>query len=298
MNLKNIFLVPEWHCAIRVSNEKSLIDERVCEFKVIKDNLRYWTADPFLYKKNNEYYLFFEAFDRLKRKGVIAYRKIDGDNAGKINIIYESRGHLSYPFIYEEQNQLYIMPESMEDNKIFRLKCVDFPDKWVLDKEIFNGNYVDTTLVNHNSKKYYISQKVVEKGVFERIDLLYDTPEGVAQCVNNPVKIDVSSARCAGEIFSYGDYLIRPSQDCGKFYGEKLNFNIIEELNDNSYSEKLLKSVTVSQIKTNDNKKYIGIHTYNRLDNLEVIDLKTAGSFNLFNYIGALLKRVRGLIVK
>lgn len=298
MRLIKKLLVLEWHCAIRFCENSDLLNDGTSEFKVIADTYRYWTADPFLYKKNGEYYLFFEAFDRLKRKGVIGVRKIDGENAGKISIIYESEGHLSYPFIYEENGQLYIMPESMEEHKTFRLKCVDFPFKWEYDKDIFKGDYVDTTALDVNSTKYYISEKVVEKGVFDRVDLLYETDDGVIESVNNPIKCDITNARSAGKIFKSGNSFIRPSQDCGEFYGEKLNFNKIEEISNQTYKETLLKTVTIDRIKTNDCKKYVGIHTYNRLDNIEVIDLKTAGSFNLFNYLGAILKRLKGWIGK
>lgn len=38
-------------------------------------------------------------FDRLKSKGLIGYREINGDKIGKMKIAYEAEHHLSFPYI-------------------------------------------------------------------------------------------------------------------------------------------------------------------------------------------------------
>lgn len=88
--------VPEWCCAVRFndSSDVSLLDNNEKEFIVLKDSCRYWTADPFLAEQNGRYYLFFEAYDRLKRKGVLGCRELFEKGAGKIKIIYECSSHV------------------------------------------------------------------------------------------------------------------------------------------------------------------------------------------------------------
>lgn len=78
--------VPEWCCAVRFNQDggTSILNDTETEFTVIKDSYRYWTADPFLAEENGKYYLFFEVYDRLKRKGVLGYREITKNSAGKI----------------------------------------------------------------------------------------------------------------------------------------------------------------------------------------------------------------------
>lgn len=287
--------VPEWCCAIRFNDSEnvSLMDDNKSEFAIIKDSYRYWSADPFLYKRDEKYYLFFEMFDRLKRKGLLGCREVSKNGIGKMQIVYECDGHLSYPFIYEEDGEIYMLPESSSLGQLFRLRCVEFPLKWEKDSVLIHGHFADTTPVFWGATKYYISEKIVKKGVFDRVDILYEQDGRVYECTNNPVKLDVNTARCAGKIFEHNNELIRPSQDCGQFYGEKLNFNKIVEISKENYKEETVKTVLVKDIKLNQKNDFIGIHTYNKLGNVEVIDLKIGANFNILNIIGGVLKRLR-----
>lgn len=286
--------VPEWCCAVRFNKDggASILNDTETEFTVIKDSYRYWTADPFLAEENGKYYLFFEAYDRLKRKGVLGYREITESSAGKIKIIYECDSHLSYPFIFKENGTYYIVPESKASGELFRLKCEHFPDKWVKEKVIAKVGVVDTTIVHHNGVDYFVSQRVFNAGRFDRLDLFYIENGKLCECKNNPPKIDAETARGAGKFFEYNEKLLRPSQNCGAQYGDKLNFNEVTEISKDGYDEKILKTISAGDVKLNVPNDFTGIHTYNRLGNVEVIDLKIGANFNIFNIIGAVLKRL------
>lgn len=67
------------------------------EFTVLPNTIRYWAADPFIISVGEKEYLFFEMFDRLKSKGLIGYREINGDKIGKMKIAYEQ--NIIYPFL-------------------------------------------------------------------------------------------------------------------------------------------------------------------------------------------------------
>ncbi len=287
--------VPEWCCAIRYNDNSSgsILNDTDAEFVVIKNSLRYWCADPFLFKYKDKYYLFFEMFDRLKRKGLLGYREISETYIGKMKVIYECDTHLSYPFIYEKDGKICIIPESNDSKELFYLVCKQFPSKWEKESVILNEHLVDTTLYNNDGTTFYISEKIINKGVFDRVDLYYEESGKVVECKSNPVKVDATTARGAGKIFNYNGNLIRPSQNCGKSYGEKLNFNIINELTKESFSEVIFKTVSVDEIKVKNKEKFNGIHTYNKIDNLEVIDLKISSNFNVLNVIGGVLKRLK-----
>lgn len=293
-------LVSEWCCAIRF-NEKSdvsLMNDSKAEFTVLKNSIRYWTADPFLISNNGKYYVFFEAFDRLKRKGLLGYREITGHFISKIHICYECENHLSYPFIFEDNGKYYIIPESFDAKELFVLECVHFPDKWKKTRTLLKVPLVDTTLLHYNGRKYFFSQKVPEKAVFDRVDLFYEKNGKLCPCKKNPVIKNVETARGAGKFFEYDGKIIRPSQNCGQSYGEKLNFNEVVSVSTEDYSEKHLKTISVSDIATNSGKKYGGIHTYNKIDNIEVIDLKIERHFNVLNLIGTAIKRIKLLMRK
>lgn len=288
--------VPEWCCAVRFNSDGNtfITDNTADKFTVLDNSYRYWTADPFVVKENNRFYLFFEMYDRLKRKGLLGFREIAENYCGKMHIIYESSTHLSYPYIYKKDGVYYIIPESADSRELYRLKCTDFPYKWEKEKVITSDKRLaDTTPVIYRGKTYYISEITFGNGVFDRIDLFYDDNGCFTECKNNPVKRDVNTARCAGRFFEYRNKLIRPSQDCGKFYGEKLNFNEVTFISEETYEEKLMKTVSVSDIKLDRKNDFVGIHTYNRCENVEVIDLKIPKNFNALNIIGAVAKRIK-----
>ena len=289
--IKSVLFPEIWCCAVRFGkDDDSLLSGTGSCFSVLPDSYRYWTADPFVVNENGKYYLFFEMYDRLKRKGLLGCREISESGFGKMHVIYESTSHLSYPFIYKKDSVYYIVPESNKSGELFRLRCVDFPLKWEKEKVLMHEKLVDTTIFTQNGTDFYISQRVSGDNVFDRIDLFYDKNSVIEECSSNPVKKDLKTARCAGRLFEYGGKLIRPSQNCADGYGAGLNFNEVLEISENTFKERLISVVLPEDIKLNFENHFTGIHTYNRIDNVEVIDLKRKSKINVLNIVGAILK--------
>lgn len=290
--------VPEWCCAVRFNTDgHTVFDDLETPFTVLKNSRRYWCADPFLYQRDGQYgqyYLFFEAYDRLKRKGMLGYRTVSKDGCGKIQVFYESAGHLSYPFLFEKEGELYIIPESSAEKELFLLRCVSFPDQWVKERVLLQESLADTTRLVFSGGTFYLSEQVDDTRIFDRLDLFYEDGAGrLCPCAANPVKRDLTTARCAGACFQQNDQWLRPSQDCGETYGGKLNFNRIDDLTDDGYVETCIRTLSVSDIQTNSSQVFSGIHTYNACGPVEVVDLKLPSCFHLLNLIGAVWKRIR-----
>ncbi|MGN0521368.1 MAG: hypothetical protein ACI4IQ_01885 [Eubacterium sp.] len=299
INRLKIYFVPEeWCIALRINEgENNLIDDKAAPFTVIKNSLRYWAADPFLAKGADGYYIFFEMYDRLKRKGLIGYRKIDGKAVGKMHKAFEYPHHLSYPFIYEENGSFYIVPECNAGRELFRIKADSFPSQWHKEAVLLeNARLTDTTIFDYENQRYYISQEIDDSYTFDKINLYYEQNGALIPCASNPVKRDIDTARCAGKIFEHNKKFIRPSQNCGESYGKELNFNEITEISKGSYMEKRIDFVSAESVKLNVKNIYTGIHTYNKLDNIEVIDLKLPDKPNLFNSLGVILKFIKRLL--
>ena len=277
-----------WTTAIRFNENEdiSILCDKKTPFIIVPNSRRYWTADPFLFEKDGKLYLFFEAFDISKRKGLLGYRTVNGNQFGDINIFYEHDSHLSFPFIYEDNGEIYVIPESAKSGELFRLKCVEFPDKWVKDSVILNETVVDSVRFDNNGTEFIITEKVDETHTYDRVDLFYYESGSLRECSNNPVKLDVTNARGAGAVSKIGDMLIRPAQDCGDSYGECLNLNELISISKDSFSERLLDKFTYRDIAVNENIKIDGIHTYNKLGSIEVIDLRIPGKFNLLYTLG------------
>ncbi|PYX04984.1 MAG: hypothetical protein DMG88_22925 [Acidobacteria bacterium] len=86
----------------------------------------------------------------------------------------------------------------------------------------------------------------------------------------NPISTDIRNNRGAGRVFEAGNRLIRPSQNCSPDYGYSFALNEILDLSETRYREKTLTVVTPESW-----AGLSGVHTYNWIKNIEVIDGRT-----------------------
>jgi len=71
-----------------------------------------FSADPFLFNdKNGDSNIIFENYDYHERKGKISSAIIDKENK-IIHDVIEEDYHLSFPFIFNNNNTIYCIPES------------------------------------------------------------------------------------------------------------------------------------------------------------------------------------------
>ena len=128
------------------TNYKSL---KWSSFSLVRSPLdRFW-ADPFILKRNNTYYLFVEEYIYSLERGRIACLTLDNQQKIKENqLILDKPYHLSYPFIFEYDNNLYMIPESSQNKTIDLYRCGKFPATWVFEKTLINNiTAFDTTVV-------------------------------------------------------------------------------------------------------------------------------------------------------
>ena len=241
----------EWIIAVRKRGEE--------QFRVIPNTLRYWCADPFVKDIDGHTFILFEMYDRLKGKGLIGYRKFDGVKWGKPKVLIEDATHLSYPFVYEEDGKMYIMPESNRAGHLYRVELslmdgeLTVSNKTILKK----GRYADTTRLETSGKAYYFTTPIIKDNVSE----LKIYCDGFESDVNIDSHIDRTNARMGGAFITDGGNVYRVSQDCGEGYGKALNFSKCRII-DGTYTEELIKKLTVRDVSLNTSTKYDGIHTY------------------------------------
>lgn len=270
--LKNLIVKEEWNVALRERGKDLLLtDDNGDNFKVIKNSFRYWCADPFIYSQGEKDYLFFEMYDRLKSKGVIGYRVIENGKIGKMKKAIECKKHLSFPFIFRDNNDIYIMPESSEEKDLKVFKAKSFPNCWEMEKCLLSDEKVCDTVIY---KDYLLTMKLEENRELDGITMYKFNGDKLEKTKVNPIVTGAENSRLAGSIFSFKDKTYRVSQDCSNGYGIALNFNEINEINENEYKETLVKRIELKDISFKLNKKYRGIHTYNFNEKYEVIDVK------------------------
>ena len=269
----NSFYFNQWSLMMDISDDLST---NFSIFKkIIPPKDRFW-ADPFIVYKNEKYYVFFEEFVYSEKIGHISLIKIDKNgNHSKPETVIELPFHLSYPFIFEFQKNYYFIHASLSKNRasVDLFKCTNFPYKWEFYKELIpNTPLVDTTLFYHKNKWWLFACVANNDGtsLSKNLVLYYNDSlinNSWISHPQNPIISDISKARPAGNIFNIQDKIIRPSQNCSKYYGYGLCFNEIIKLTETEYEEKLIES-----FKPKLNDDFIGIHTFNRKNNLTIVD--------------------------
>lgn len=168
-------------------------------------------ADPFLFRG----LIFFELYDY--EKGVIACMEKDGSNIRKV---LEKPWHLSFPFIFEDEGETYMVPESAPNGTVDLYRCVAFPDKWEFVRNLLQGAYADTTIFK-KGKEYLMFTTEGDNNL--RIFRAWHI-EGPWDLV---FAESIPHSRGAGRIFELDGETIRPTQD-GEKYGYKVHFKRIE----------------------------------------------------------------------
>jgi hypothetical protein len=197
-------------------------------------------ADPFGFiGRNGDKNIVFEHYNHWSRKGEIRSLKID-DNL-KISSekeILNQQKHLSYPYIFSDGEKKFSLVESYKEKKLTLYKV---NDGVVFEKvcDLFEGlEIVDPSIVKHNGKWWLFFTQ--NNHGDEKLYLAFsdNLSGGWKMHPGNPIKNDITSARPAGEIFSYNGVLFRPAQNCIKTYGGSVMINRIFSLTEENYEER------------------------------------------------------------
>ena len=271
--IKSFFYFDQWILLYRFE-ETTIVSKELSKFKkILPPKGKFW-ADPHVIKKQDTYYIFIEELIYKENKGFISVIEMDNQGNYKDPVkILEQDYHLSFPFIIEDNDDIYMIPESKESKNIQLYKCVNFPYKWELETILMNNVNAVDTVVTKKDNKYWLFTNMIENDGASLYDELYlfssdslvsndwkSHPE-------NPIVSDVKNARMAGKLFEQNGNLHRPSQNCSNHYGYGMQINQITELTENAYTEKTTKSIF-----PNWDKRISSTHSISHTDNLTVID--------------------------
>lgn len=270
--LRTYFYLDQWIVLIGPETDfNSLLWKDFKSFPLPLD--RFW-ADPFIYIYENKYYIFMEELLYETNRGrIICVALDDKMNIVSNQVVLERPYHLSYPFLFDYEGQLYMIPETGKNNAVELYRCSHFPDQWVFQKTLIaNVPAVDATLLETQGK-WWMFVNIKEKGSEENWDSLHlyyaDQPltDQWTPHPLNPIVKDIHSARPAGHIFIHEGRMIRPSQDCSVRYGYATNFNRIVTLTETDYVE--TREYTFKPPKKS---RILATHTFNKIKGLTAID--------------------------
>lgn len=242
------------------------------DWNVLQDDSTRFYADPFAFNHQGKDYIFVEDYPHDTKKAIISVSTIENGIASKPQPIIEEANHLSYPQVFQRDDQIWMMPEASAGGELVLYRAQNFPFDWeryaVLRE---NCHLSDATLLEHEGAFWLFATDTEGYGsTSDMLVVLYaDNIEGPwVEHPANPIIIDRASARPGGAFVQTKDGTFLPVQDGTLEYGGGLGLAKLTRL---TKTEVRLEHPTA--ISTNhDSWPYPKIHTLNRSNRLEVID--------------------------
>lgn len=203
-------------------------------------------AHPFLAMKGNHYYVFFTAKDLKTDKGGIALAESSDGVTWKFRrTVIREPFVLSHPYVFEWQNDYYLVPEAHTETSVRLYKATRFPDEWkYVGNLLEGGHFISPTLVRHKERWWLFTSPSGN----DTLRLFY------ASGLQGPwkehplspiVKKDLRTARPAGRPFVFDGALYRLGQDCYPTYGRAVRAFRITDISPTSYVESMVETAIV-----------------------------------------------------
>lgn len=233
-----------WSIGICVCKSPFAIDfegngEQVLTSTDVTDVRAEYVADPFIVRRYDNWYIFFEVMNERNHQGDIGLASSkDGRNWEYEQIVLDEPFHVSYPYVFKYEDDYYMIPESHETCSIRLYKAINFPIEWLFVKTLLQGrHYVDSSIFTKGGKWWMFTTPTLDNDIL----LLYCSDDLLGDWIEHPMNpiIDgnANMARSAGRVLVYGARIIRYAQDCDPTYGKQVRAFEIEKLTTTDYKE-------------------------------------------------------------
>jgi hypothetical protein len=232
-----------------------------------------YLADPSGFVEGKKLHILVENYSYERQKANISeiiWDPVRNSFTVPIRII-EAERHLSYPYIIEEDKVVYCIPESYRSGNVAIYRRNFSEESFVEEKVLVDGiDAIDPTLVKFEGMWWLFF--TVKKYSMTHLYIYYSDSltEGYRPHLQNPVKIDIRSARPAGTPFIHEGILYRPSQDCSVTYGGRVTINKVTRLTTREFDE--VPVSTVDPVRGTQFSK--GLHTISQVGDYTLIDGK------------------------
>ena len=294
---QRLFLHDKWAIGISEMDYAQLIEQAKITPPTswLEGKFGQYIADPFIFKYNNDYYLFYELFRYITGDAKIAVSRLTKENNQWVmadnQLILDKPFHQSYPYIFTENDKIYCLPEQSEAGCVKLYQAIDFPLKWKLIATLIeNFPVVDPTLFLHQGQWWLLATK----GGGQQDSHLYawyaDSLEGPwTPHQHNPVKTGFGQTRPAGTAFKLKSGLYRPVQGFKKRYGDGLLIYKIDELSPTLFKESLILDLQPFE------KYPFGLHHLSISSGIAVFDGKRYASLVevVIKFSGIILRKLK-----
>jgi len=225
--------------------EKS-IKQPVISRKNITDRRASLVADPFMIKSQETWYMFFEVMNQDNNRGEIGLAtSSNGLKWQYRQIVLTEPFHLSYPYVFQWEDDYYMIPETGEAQSIRLYKASQFPLRWkFIGNLLEDSEFLDASIIFYNNLWWIFTE--TGSSCKNNTLRLYYAENLLGKWQEHPLSPIIQDnphiARPAGRILNLGDRLIRYTQDCYPNYGTQVRAFEITNISPETYTEKQLGS--------------------------------------------------------
>ena len=195
--------------------------------------------------------MFFEVMRADTGRGEIGLATSpDGSSWSYERIVLAEPFHVSYPYVFEWQADVYMIPETGEAKVVRLYRARVFPFEWEFVGELLAGErFVDASVFRLERQWWMLTEVSPvsdDAGTVARHGSLrlYGASNREGPWIEHPmspvVTNDAKIARPAGRIVRTEQRLVRFAQDCSQVYGLSVRAFEIQELSATTYRERPL----------------------------------------------------------
>src|SRR5215217_6613473 len=110
-----------------------------------------FVADPFMLRRDNTWYMFFEVMHTKTQLGEIGLATSNDTLTWTHDrIVLKEPFHLSYPHVFAWQNDYYMLPETLNAGAVCLYKANNFPYDWSIVAQLIDSQLADPSLLRFN----------------------------------------------------------------------------------------------------------------------------------------------------
>jgi len=207
--------------------------------KQVTDVRADFVADPFMIKINDCWYMFFEVMNADSRKGEIALAtSSDALQWSYSQIVLAEPFHLSYPYVFEWNGQVYMVPETRGANAVFLYVADSFPSKWSRIATLVSANAADPSPFHTQDGWWmFVCPAPFAHDVLRLYYADQLTGPWLEHAMNPVVSGDRRTARPGGRVLVLPGQVVRYTQDCFPVYGTAVRAFDVTRLSRSNYQE-------------------------------------------------------------
>lgn len=243
-----------WQIAYLKNNWKNSV---LWKGNIVSAPKNHYFADPFLLTHKENTYCFVEDYDMILKKGKISVGLIYENEWRYLGCALEEEFHLSFPYVFEINGSIYMIPETSKDRSIRLYECQDFPLKWKIKSILMTNVEASDTVVFQKDNLWWLLTSidpVCSGDCSSELFLFYSDnlfSNDWHSHPHNPVIINPDTGRNGGILRDEFGNIYRVAQKYGfNMYGESFSIYKITELTTDNYEEVLVGPVTANYFRS------------------------------------------------